>query len=292
MMTNKILITGATGNVGREVVRELHKRGAPIVAAASDQEDARRFFEMETETAYLNFGDSTTYEPALVGVNRLFLMRPPAIADVGRYLHPFVDAAIRAGVNQIVFLSLMGVEQNKRVPHYQTEQYLKASGVPYTLLRPSYFMQNLDTQYRAGIRDRSEIFIPAWWGKTSFIDVRDIGAVAAKVLTEPGHEFKAYALTGEEALNYFQVAKIMTEVLGRKITYRNPSHRKFATRMREQGVSEEFIEVMKMLYWPIRLGLGGGLTSEVFRLLGRKPYTMRQYVSDYAERWIPEKASI
>ncbi|MCU0509261.1 MAG: NmrA family NAD(P)-binding protein, partial [Anaerolineae bacterium] len=101
-----------------------------------------------------------------------------------RRLHPAIDAAQAAGVKQIVFLSLMGV--NPRVPHYKVEQKILATGLPYTFVRPSFYMQNLDTFYRDDIRLRDELFVPAGGAKTSFIDVRDIGAVAAMALAEPG----------------------------------------------------------------------------------------------------------
>jgi uncharacterized protein YbjT (DUF2867 family) len=218
-------------------------------------------------------------------VSKLFLMRPPQISDVQTYLFPVVDYAKEVGVRHIAFLSLLGVEKQRFVPHYKVEKHLLASGVPYTFLRPSFYMQNLNTTHRAEIGDRDEILIPVGKAKTSFLDVRDIGAVAAKVLTQPGHENRAYELTGGEALDYYQVADLFTEVLGRKITYRNPSIPRFIRYQRQQGIPLPAILIMVGLYTATRFGSGKRVTGEVTKLLGRPPIAMRQYIEDYADAW-------
>ena len=287
-----ILVTGATGNVGREVIKELRSRRQRIVAAVLDDKDAQRAGD-GVEKISFDFGRPETFAPALAGIEKLFLMRPPQIADVERYLHPVIDAAQTAGVKQIVFLSLMGV--NPRVPHYKVEQKILASGIPYTFLRPSFFMQNLDTVYRDEIRVRDELFIPAGKARTSFIDVRDIGAVAGLTLAMDGHLNKAYELTGSEALDYYEVADIFTKVQGRRISYLRPTPAEYAARQKTLGVQDEFIDVMRSLYWTVRLGIGKRMTPELRELLGRPPITMAQYAVDFKERFaaasLAEKAA-
>lgn len=282
-MPDKILVTGASGNVGRVIVKELRRLNQSVVAAALNEANAGNVPPAGAEVAFFDFGNPATYPAAFAGVNKLFLMRPPAIADVEKYLFPVIDYALAGGVKQIVFLSLLGV--NRRTPHYRVEKYLKDHDAPYTFIRPGFYMQNLDTTYRDDIRLHDEIYIPAGRGKTSFIDVRDIGAVAAKVLTEDGHLSRAYEITGPEALSYYRVAEILTETLGRPIVYRKPSPEAYKQRLREQGTPEEFVKVQGMLYWPIRWGFGGKVTSEVSRLLGRPPIAMQGYARDYAEKW-------
>ncbi len=138
--------------------------------------------------------------------------------------------------------------------------------MPYTFLRPSFFMQNLNTFYGEGIRERDEIYLPAGRGKTSFVDVRDIGAAATVVLTQPGHAGKAYELTGPEALDYYRVADIFTRVLGRRIVYTRPTSAEYARRLREQGFAAEFIQVQGMLYFPVSMGWGAKITPEMEQL--------------------------
>ena len=280
---NKILVTGASGNVGREVVKELRRLQQSVVATAVNEVDAGLISDVGAEIVHFEFGQAETYPAAFNGVRKLFLMRPPAIADVERYLFPVLDYAEHAGVEHIAFLSVIGV--NRRMPHYQVEKRLAAGRVPYTCLRPGFYMQNLNTQYRDDIRLRNEIFVPAGRGKTSFIDVRDIGAAAAKVLTENGHTNRAYSLTGSEALNYYQVAALLTQALGRTITYRKPSPQEYGRHMRARGIDEQFLQVLQGLYKPIRWRLGGKVTTEFNQLLGRAPIKMRQYIQDYASSW-------
>lgn len=277
-----ILVTGASGNVGAEVVRRLREAGAAVRVA-----DRRPKAEAGVESVVFDFGDAATFGPALQGVEKLFLLRPPALADTKRYFVPVIEAARAAGVRHIVFLSLLGAEKNKVVPHAGIEAAILASGVPYTFLRPSFFMQNLSTTHRDDIRDRGDILVPAGRGKTSFIDVRDIAAVAARTLTEPGHENRAYPLTGSEALDYGQVAQILSEVVGRRIVYSNPSIPRFVLHMRRRGLAWGFIFVMVGIYTTCRLGLAGGITPDTQRLLGRPPITMRQFAADYRDCWLP-----
>ncbi|MEZ4767958.1 MAG: SDR family oxidoreductase [Caldilineales bacterium] len=279
-----ILVTGATGNIGREVVRELHGRGATVRAAVVDGVNASRVPD-GVETVTFDFADAATYGAALAGVERVFLMRPPQITDMAHTLNPFVDAALAAGVRHVVFVSLLGVQNNPRVPHYAAEQHLKTLGVPYTFLRPSFFMQNLGTTHRREIQERDEIYLPVGKARTSFIDTRDIGAVAASVLTETGHDGQAYSLTGGEALDYYQVADIFTEVLGRRITYKDPSSLAFLYSTVRHGTPLKFALVMSMLYRSTKQGIANVVTDDVPRLLGRPPRTFRQYVIDYADSW-------
>jgi len=231
-----------------------------------------------------------TFGPAFAGIQRMFLMRPPAIADVNRFIAPAIDAAQQAGVRHIVFLSLIGMEQNRVVPHYKIEQYLIQSGVDYTFLRASFFMQNLNTTHRAEIQQRNEIFVPAGTGKTSFIDVRDIAAVAALALCEAGHANRAYDIMGSEALDYAQVAAILSQTLGRQVTYRQPSLLRFIWHWRAQGKPWPLILVMAGIYTSVRLGWAGRVTAETERLLGRAPLTFKQYAADYRDYWLPASA--
>lgn len=291
-MTNRILVTGATGNVGGALIDYLtdpphgtENGGVVARAAVWDPNDIPEDFPAQVEIVRFDFADSQTYGPALEGVNRIFLMRPPAITDIDNTIKPFVDAAAEQGIQHISFLSLLGAEKNRVVPHRAVEELLKAGRVPYTLLRAGFFMQNLDTTHRAEIRDHNEIFIPAGKGKTSFTDVRDLAAVAAKTLTEPGHAYQAYPLTGEEALSYYEVADIMSDVLGRRITYTNPNPIQFAWRHWRNGSPLSYVGVISMIYLTTRLGFADTITPDVRRLLGRAPRTLRQYVQDYQQVW-------
>ena len=122
--------------------------------------------------------------------------------------------------------------------------------------------------------------------RTGFIDVRDIGAVAALALTQSGYENQAYDLTGGEALDYYQVAQLLTEVLGRRITYKRPSAPAFFFRQLQNKSPLVYALVTTWLYSNTRRGMADRITGEVERLLGRKPITLKQYLQDYHEAWL------
>lgn len=289
--SSKILVLGALGNVGAEVVKALQTKGAAVRAGDLFPEKVRQRFGADVEAAAsveavaFDFGKPETFGPAFQGIQKAFIMRPPQITDVKKYMIPAMEAAKCSGVKHFVFLSLIGIEQNTGVPHYKVEQYLKTSGMSYTFLRCSFFMQNLNTVHRAEIRDQDEIYVPVGKTRTSFIDVRDIGAVAAVCLTEPGHEKKAYDLTGPEGLDYYQVADLFSQTLGRKITYKNPSP--FAFLLRQIRKSPfMFALVTTWLYSNTKGGMADQVTGEVQRLIGREPIRLKQYILDYQKSWL------
>ena len=283
-MSPSILVTGATGTVGQHVAGGLAERDVSAVAATRypGATDA-----LPLPTRRFDFEDPVTYN-AFEGIEQLFLVRPPALTRVWEHIFPAIDAAARAGVQHVVFLSLLGAEQNPLVPHRWIEWKLRRSGMTATLLRPSFFMQNLVTTHRAEIRDEKRIVVPAGQGRTSFVDARDIAAVAAHALTEPALRGESYALTGAEALTYHEVAQRFSEVLGRTIRYANPSPLAFARQMRRRGHPWPFVAVMTGIYLTARFGLAARTTDVVERILGRPPTSMRTFIRDYRACWEPE----
>ncbi len=289
-MTSPILITGASGNVGAEVARLLLDDGRPVRAAVrrpDELEEADWSDATNLETVAFDFTEPSTWAGAFEGVEAMFLMRPPAIANIARDMLPALRAAEEAGVRHVVLLSLLGAENNPVVPHRKLEVYLEESSTSYTFLRPSFFMQNLSTTHRREIAERDEIFVPAGGGKTSFIDVRDVAEVAKMALVDPeSHSGCAYELTGSEALSFAQVADILSEELGRPINYTDPSLFRFARRLRKEGHPWGYVGVVSALYTVCRLGLADTVTDELERLLGRPPTGFREFVQDYREVWV------
>jgi len=278
-MIDRILVTGATGNIGSALVRLLRLEGVDTVAAsrrpASDSHAAVRF----------SFTDPATHAPALEGVTRVFLVRPPELSHVERDIEPFLDAAAKAGLRQVVFLSLQGVERNPFVPHHAIERALRERSMPSTMLRAGFFMQNLSTTHARDIRERGEIYLPAGMGRTAFIDGRDIAAVAQVTLRGDIHVGAEYELTGPQALTYAEIAATLSRVLGRAITYRPASVPGFFVRSIRHGTPWAFAGVMTALYTVARLGKAGRLTDDTARLLGRTPVPFEQFAADHREAW-------
>ncbi len=280
-----ILVMGASGNVGSEIVKLLPREQVSIASRNIAEGQSR--FPDGYDIREFDLERPETLAPALVGVEKLFLMRPPALTNVPKYFAPAIDAMRAAGVQQVVFLSLVGADRNRVVPHHKIEKALESSGMAWTFLRASFFMQNLSTTHRAEIRDGHELALPAGNGRTSFIDVRDIAAVGAKALLEPGHERKAYMLTGSEALTYGEVTALMTEILGVPIRYRRVNPLTFARLQMRRGNPLGYALVTMALYTTARLGLAGALSNETQAILGRAPITLRQFIQDYRSVWLP-----
>jgi len=284
-----ILVTGASGTVGRAVAGALVAAGEDVVSAVrapgpgGDASGAG--IAPGSEARAFDFAVPSGWAGAFTGVDRLFLLRPPAIANVGDTLLPVIDVALEQGIRQIVFLSLQGVQFNTATPHHAVEKHLRKRKAPYTFLRPNFFMQNLSTVYRDEIRERSEIYLPAAGAHTAFIDARDIGRVAARVFTEPGHLGRAYTLSGEQSLTYDQVASILSEVLGRRISYARPTAAEYSARLAARGASADFIAVQEMIYRIVRLQVSALPNRAIRRLTGAPATSFRQFAIDHQALW-------
>jgi len=278
-----ILVTGSSGLVGREVASRLAGR-APVRLALRDLAHGEDGIT-EAERVRFDFRDPETFDAALHGVGRVFLLRPPRLARPRRDFGPFVAAMQRAGVGQVVFLSVRGAAGNPLLPHHGIERLLEASGLPWTHLRPNDFMQNFATVHRADISGRGEIWAPAGRGRTSFVDARDVAEAAARTLTEPGHERRAYTLTGSEVFGLGEVAALLSEALGRPVAYRNPGIPAFLRHNRAAGRPLALGLVMTGVYTAARLGLAAEVTPDLARLLGRPPTALRSFIQDYKEVW-------
>ena len=281
-----ILVTGAGGLVGREVARQLVGRAPARLALRDPARDPVHSHDAPGSVRF-DFQDPSTLKAALDGIAAVFLLRPPQLARPERDFGPFVAAMQRARVERVAFLSVKGAESNPLLPHRGIERLLERSGLAWTHLRPNDFMQNLLTVHRADIRDRGEIWAPAGRGRTSFIDVRDVAEAAVRVLTEPGHARRAYTLTGGEALDLYEVAAVLSEVLGRRVAYRKPGIPAFLRHVRAAGHPLALGLVMTGVYTVARLGLAADVSPDLERLIGRRPTPLRSFVEDQAAAWQP-----
>lgn len=286
-MSGAVLVTGATGNVGAATVRHLLARGETVISAVRDAADPA--VVAGSEPRAFDFENPGGWADALAGVDRLFLLRPPAIADVQQHLLPVIDLALRQGIEHIVFLSLQGVQFNRATPHHAVEKHLRDRRAPFTFLRPNFFMQNLSTTYAADIRDRGEIRVPAGRARTAFIDTDDVGRVAAHVLTEPGHLGEAYTLSGEQSLGYRDVARMLTAELRREIRYTRPSPEQYEHQLREAGAADDYIEVQTMIYTVVRSNISALPNRTVRRLTGAPATTFAAFA--HRERAVWERGA-
>lgn len=277
-------MTGFNGKIGYEVARKAKEENLPIVCAVRNVEKAKQNYGDNYEFVCLDFSKPDTFQEALNGVDRIFLMYPPG--DNIQFAS-FIEKAKERGIQHIVYLSIKDVQFMPYIHHFKNEGLIKKSKIPYTFLRAGYFMQNLNDFLQKEIKERQRIFVPAGNGKTSFVDARDIAEIAVLSLSNTQqHRFQKYVITGDEALDFFEVAKIMSDVLNKDIQYTNPSVKEFKDFMISHGGNEEFINVVVGVHFPTKLGLAKGIKYDFEKVMNKKPTKIRKYIEDFKENWI------
>ncbi len=277
-----LLITGITGNFGYAVYKALRGRSdLEIYTGARNPERVNFLIEdPEIRVRRFDFDDPGTYETALEGIEVVVLVRPPSITKVKSLIFPFIDLCRRNNIQQLLFLSLQGVESRPYTPHYKIEHYIMKSGIPYTFLRPSFFMENLITAHREEIRYESRLLVPAGEGETNFIAVDDIARAAARCIGNPQHYNTAYELTGEDNYSYYDVARILSEELGRTISYEKPGLLSFMLYRLKKGEPLGFVLVMSLIYRAVKAGKGADQNENLSEIFGVAPMDLREFIRD------------
>ena len=287
----RVLVTGATGTVGRHVTRELAETDADVRAGVRSLDPAREILPESVDLAQFDFEKPETWGRSFEDIDALFLVRPPEMGRVHRHITPAVDAAARVGVEHVVLLSVLGAERIPVLPHRRIECHLEDSDLSYTFLRASFFMQNFLTVHQSDIVDRRELFVPAGDGQTSFVDARDVAAVGAEALIDPNHRNRAYDVTGPGALTYGDAAAVFSDVLGREIDYPEPGLIEVVRTAGDRGVALPFALVQSVVYTTARLGIAGRVTDDVRRVLGRQPRSLAEFVRDHAAQFARSAAA-
>lgn len=278
----KVLVTGATGNVGIEVLKALKKldHQLEIIAGVRNIEsDNEKLADFNVSKVAFDFINIETFLPALQGIDVLFLLRPPQIADVKKYFAPLIDAAKNASVKHIVFLSVQGVENSKIIPHHKIEKLIVESKIPFTFLRPAYFVQNFTTTLHNDLVQNNRIYLPAGNAKFTIIDTSDIGTVTAKILTEPqNHINRSYDLTNKETLTFKEMAEKISKGIGKTIQFFSPNLLQFFLTKRKENLPTMLILVMIMLHYLPRFQKTPPTTNWVKTITGQEPKSFEEFV--------------
>ncbi|TDE16594.1 SDR family oxidoreductase [Dyadobacter psychrotolerans] len=283
-MSSKILVTGATGTMGKALVQNLLSKGLAFEAAVRDIERAKVQLGMSDHLVYFDFEDPSSFEKATEGVDSVFLLGPPFNLEIVNLLFPFIDFLKEKNIKKVVYLSALGELIMKNLPwHIAIAEKLHNDDFDYTVLKPSVFSQNFKTYAGDMIMKDNIIFVTAGEGHVGFVDADDVAEVASIVLTNDGHSGKTYALTGPEAYTFYDAAEILTEITGMPIFYPNPTDEQFIAGLTAAGIPDHMIQYMLRAYGMMANNNTDILNSVVEQITGKKPSSLKDVlIRDFA----------
>ena len=290
----KMLITGATGNIGKEVVLSLlasEETEVRVIAAVRNVEKAAGQFPDDKRLGFtpFDFENEQTFDTAFHGIDMLFLLRPPHLADVKKYFHPLLQSARTNGVGQVVFLSVQGADKSSVIPHNKIERLIRSMPFRYIFVRPSYFMQNLTTTLRAEIVNQQSITLPAARAVFNWVDAQNVGEAAARLMLNfTEQENKAFDITGPENKHFGEVAEMIAAVTGKPVIYRSVNPIRFFFRKKREGVPGNFALVMTLLHFLPRVQDEPEISANYRKLTGKKPTSVKEFIAREKALFIQE----
>ena len=279
-MKQNILVIGATGTVGSEIVKGLKAEGHNVRAATSKSSG------IQADQVHLNLQNGEGRSEAFKGIDRLFLLSPAGYLNQDALLIPLIEEAKKQNVKKVVLMTAMGANANPEAPLAKVEQALEKSGLPYNIIRPNWFLQNFHTFWLGDILETGNVLLPAGTAKVSFIDARDISAVAVKLLSSDEFKNQAFELSGPEAIDHSAVAKVLSEVTGKKIGYKEVSPSEFKTNITKRGVPPEYADFLNLILGFLREGYSAAVTDSVQKITGKKPRSVLTYAQDNKQNWL------
>ena len=287
-----ILITGASGTVGREVLKAVRRTGQPHRAMYRSKQEAAKA-PSGTETVIADFADQSGLAAALRSIDSVYLVCSP-IPDLPQLEGNMIDAAQSAGVRRIVLNSALGAgDYPKSFPawHRKVEDKLTATKLAYCILRPNSFLQNIVAFYASTIRSQGAFYAAMGNARVSYLDVRDIAAVATKGLQGGEHDGKIYELNGPEAVTFAEVADRITKETGAAAKYVDIPVEGQRKAMLEQGMPEWQVTALLDLQAYYTAGKGGATDGLLTKVLGREPITLNKFLAENAAEFRGQTAT-
>jgi uncharacterized protein YbjT (DUF2867 family) len=275
---SKILVVGASGTVGSELSKLLKARGHTVTRASSKK-------NLLADQVHLNLATREGLAQAFEGVEKAFLLSPPGFTNQDELLSPVIDHAKARGLKKVVLMSAMGANASDELPMRKAELHLEKAGLTYNIIRPNWFMQNFNTFWIQGILAQGKIFLPTGKAKGSFIDARDIAAVAASLLHDDRFNNQAFDLTGAEALDHDQVARILSETTGKQIGYQEIPSEAMLQGLLQAGLPKNYAEFLIVILGYFKAGYSERTTDAVQKITGKDPIRFKQYAADYKAAW-------
>ena len=281
-----ILLTGATGYIGSELVKQLKAAGVPIRIMTRHPETAD-MDDASVEIVKGDFSKPETLDTALEGVEKAFLLSAmnPNLVE---WQSNFIAAAKRANVQHIVKLSSGGIRPDGTAPgmdgkwHRQAEEKLEQSGLAWTHIRPSFFMQNIKRYFGDTIQQECKFYAPVGDTKAAVVAVSDIAAVAAAALTESGHESQIYLVTGPESLSFDEIANKVSAALNKPVEFVNVPPEQYAKQVKEAGNPDWLVTIMTELADGLKAGGSSEVTNTVEQVAKKQPISLDEFLKEHA----------
>ena len=275
-----ILVTGATGNFGGSTAQYLQQKNIPFRAAASHLEKFKSRFGNKTEIATFDWNKPETFVNVLNDITTVSLMPPPVVtSDFHIKAKPFIEAAKKAGISHIVLTTAL-YSGNSDSIFYETEALIKNSGIDFTIIRPSFVFQNFLNQFLQSVQN-GVILAPSEKGKTSYVDIRNVGEATAVVLANPTvHKGKIYSITGGDAMTHSQMADIFSQQLSKQVVHISPSAEEYKKTLAGLNVPEFLHEFLVVLYSTIAKGQWEKVSNDYTLLTGKNPITFTDFVKE------------
>ncbi len=276
---SRILVVGASGTVGSELARLLANQG-------HDVRRATHRTPREPGQVLLDLVSGAGRAQAFEGIERAFLLCPPGPTNQHELLDPLIDQARASGVQRVVLMSAMGANADEAAPLRRAELHLERSGLAWNVIRPNWFMQNFNSYWLAGIRDQGTIALPVGQARGSFIDARDVAAVAASLLTRADLADRDFDLTGSEALNHDEVAAILSRETGRTMRFQDITPEAMRAALGQAGLPPAYADFLVLLLGYFKAGYAERTTDAVQAITGRAPRRFADYAHDHRQAWI------
>ena len=287
-----ILVIGATGKIGGETARLLVQSGAPVRALVRNPAKAEGLSHLGVELATGDLGDTASLDQAMKGADRVLLVSAQDLRQAELQGNA-VEAAVRNGVGHIVKVSGIAPSMSPGGPaeigrqHWQTEHQIEQTGVPFTFLRPGFFMQNLLETAAPLVARTGVLAAPMGSALIAMVDARDIAASAAAALTGVAHHNRVYDITGPRAFSYAQLAAVLTEATGRPVHFIDTPPAMTELALRRQGHPDWYIHHLTEMAQLFRAGAGAAVSTSVQALTGRAPRSIEEFAREYVEHFSP-----
>jgi NAD(P)H dehydrogenase (quinone) len=291
-----ILVTGATGHFGKTAIDFLLKKGvnaSKISALVRDEEKAKGLQEKGVHLIKGDYDNYVTLAASFKGVNRLLFVSGTDVKMRMKQHENVVNAAKEAGVQHIIYTSFSRKKEDETSAisivtqsHIKTENLIKASVIPYTILRNGIYADMLPVFLGEKVLEAG-VYFPAGDGKVSFTTRHDMAEAAAHILTSEGHVGKEYEFANTENISFHDVANILSEITGKKVAYLNPNADEYKTALTQAGVSAEYIGMFAAFAEAMKQGEFETDRTDLPQLLGRKPTPVAQYLEQLYSAYIP-----